>query len=83
MSDPWYVYVIECSDGSLYTGVARDVDKRISEHNSGKGGKYTRGRYPVRLLASSEPLDKVSAYQLESRVKKLRGPDKLDAVSHA
>ena len=46
----WFVYVVRCRDGTLYTGIARDVVARIAKHNEGKGARYTRGRGPVRLL---------------------------------
>jgi putative endonuclease len=78
--DPWFVYVVRCSDGSLYTGVARDVDKRIQQHNEGRGAKYTRGRGPVVMLASSPALARGDALRLEVRAKRLRAQEKLDAV---
>jgi len=53
MSDKiWSLYVVECADGSLYTGISNDVAKRIKTHNKGKGAKYTRSRKPVKLLIS-------------------------------
>lgn len=79
-ADPWYVYVLECTDGSLYTGIALDVDRRVEEHNAGKGAKYTRGRGPVRLLGSSGPLEHGDALRREMEIKKLRGDAKLTAL---
>ncbi|MBN2713336.1 MAG: GIY-YIG nuclease family protein [Planctomycetes bacterium] len=49
----WGVYILECSDGTLYSGVTNDMDKRLEAHNSGKGARYTRGRLPVKLLVFS------------------------------
>ncbi|MES9811848.1 MAG: GIY-YIG nuclease family protein [Candidatus Thiodiazotropha sp.] len=51
-NDPqsWYVYILQCSDRSLYTGIAKDLEKRVAQHNSGFGAKYTRGRTPVELV---------------------------------
>ncbi|MCP3866900.1 MAG: GIY-YIG nuclease family protein [Gammaproteobacteria bacterium] len=46
----WYVYILECVDGTLYTGIAKDVASRVKQHNHGKGAKYTRGRIPVQLV---------------------------------
>jgi putative endonuclease len=46
----WFVYVLECADGSLYTGIARDVAARLAAHEAGKGARYTRGRGPLKLL---------------------------------
>ena len=54
------VYIVRCSDGTLYTGVARDPQARVKVHNSGKGAKYTRGRMPVRLVYV-EPCESLSA----------------------
>jgi putative endonuclease len=61
----WYVYLLECRDGSFYCGIARDVARRVDLHNSGKGAKYTRGRGPVRVVATSTPLEKGEALRLE------------------
>lgn len=74
----WFVYMLRCADGSLYTGVAKDTGKRLEEHNAGKGAKYTRGRTPVSLVYSERCPDQSRAAQREhvikrmSRVKKLR-----------
>ena len=56
----YFVYMVRCADGSLYTGFTRDVDARVQVHNAGKGAKYTRSRLPV-SLAYSEPCDSLSA----------------------
>lgn len=48
----WSLYIVRCSDDTLYTGISNDVTKRVAKHNSGKGAKYTRSRYPVELVAS-------------------------------
>lgn len=79
----WYVYVVECADGSLYTGIAKDVDRRVAMHNEGKGAKYTRGRGPVRMRAASAPLTLGRALQLEARVKRMRGEEKLVVLERA
>lgn len=65
------MYIVECSDGSFYTGVAYDVDKRISKHNSGKGAKYTRSRRPVVLRYSCELGSYSEALREEIRIKRL------------
>lgn len=66
-----YVYIVECSDKTLYTGYAKDVNRRIAQHNDGKGAKYTRGRLPVRLVWSQK-YDTISdALKKESQIKKL------------
>ena len=72
----WFVYVIECRDGSLYTGIAVDVAKRYALHVAGKGARYTRSRPPVRLLASMACEDRSMALRVEHAVKQLSVPDK-------
>jgi predicted GIY-YIG superfamily endonuclease len=73
----WYVYVARCKDGSLYTGIAKDVPARVRAHNRGKGAKYTRGRGPLRVLVSSSALDKSAAQSLEAAIKQLPRDAKL------
>lgn len=73
----WYVYIVECSDGSLYTGITTDVNKRIGTHNQGKGAKYTKTRLPVVLRASFDGFDKSTAAKEEYRIKQLTRKDKL------
>ena len=71
MNQPYFVYIIRCADGTLYTGTAADVELRIAAHNSGKGAKYTRGRLPVSLVYQ-ECCDGVSqALRREIEIKKL------------
>ena len=67
----WYVYVIRCADGSLYTGVARDVAARIAVHESGKGARYTRGRGPLRLEGKTRCSSQGDALRLERAIKQL------------
>ena len=50
MEDNWYVYILRCGDGTLYTGITTDVQRRLQMHRSGKGAKYTRGRQPLELV---------------------------------
>ena len=76
-----YVYIVECSDGSLYTGWTTDLDARIDTHNSGKGAKYTRSRLPVRLVYHETFTDKIAAQQREREIKKLSRAKKLELIS--
>lgn len=71
MSELWFLYVARCADGSLYTGIARDVDARIAKHNAGKGARYTRGRGPLEVCAIRKCPSKSEALKLEIAVKKL------------
>ncbi len=67
----WYVYMLRCSDGSLYTGYTDDIDRRLACHNSGKGAKYTRSRLPVHLVYREEYVDKPTALKREYAIKQL------------
>ena len=51
---PWYLYLVECADGSYYAGITNQLENRIKAHNIGQGARYTRGRGPVKLLASKQ-----------------------------
>jgi putative endonuclease len=72
----WFLYLLECSDGSVYTGIAVDVQARFDKHVSGMGARYTRSRKPVRVLASFELADRSSASRAEYWVKRLSAVDK-------
>ncbi|MFC1666515.1 GIY-YIG nuclease family protein [Candidatus Omnitrophota bacterium] len=65
----WYVYIIRCRDGSLYTGSTTDIHRRIKEHNSGDGGSYTRIRRPVRLLYKENYTNRSKAQKREAQIK--------------
>ena len=67
----WYVYLLECRDGSIYTGIATDVERRYAEHAAGKGARYTRSRPPLRLLARFEYPDRSTASRAEYAIKQL------------
>ena len=77
----WFLYLIECADGSIYTGIARDVAARYAAHASGKGARYTRSHPPVRLLASQPHPDRSSALKAEYRVKQLTAAEKRILVT--
>jgi putative endonuclease len=73
----WQVYILECADGSLYTGIARNLDERIAAHNNGSGAKYTRGRRPVKLVYQENVTSRSIALRREITIKKLTRADKL------
>lgn len=73
---PWFVYLIECVDGSIYTGIAIDVAARYAAHERGKGARYTRSHPPARLLATLACPDRASAAQAEYRIKQLPAREK-------
>ena len=75
--DRWFVYIARCSDGTIYVGVARDVAARIAAHDAGRGARYTRGRGPLRLLATRRCATQGDALRLELTLKSLPRSDKL------
>lgn len=83
MAQSWSVYVLQCADGSLYTGVARDLEKRLRQHNGELAGgpRYTSGRRPVQLLWSAPAVDRSAAQQREAAIKKLSRASKWRLVA--
>ncbi len=78
----YFVYIVECNDQTLYTGITSDLKRRIEEHNNSKlGAKYTKARRPVKLVYSKEFSDRSEAQVEESRIKKLCRKEKLDFIS--
>ena len=67
----WYVYILKCRDGSLYTGIATDVERRIADHLASKGAKYLRGRAPLELVFKKQVGEKGRALKVEHQVKRL------------
>lgn len=79
----WFVYMVRCSDNSLYTGIARDVEKRVAEHNSEKtGAKYTQSRRPVYLVYRETVADRSAASRRELAIKRLSKKQKEALISH-
>lgn len=74
----WIVYILECNDNSLYTGITNNLERRIAQHESGQGAKYTKGRGPFRLVYSETCEDRRSASQREYEIKKFSKDQKLD-----
>ena len=72
----WYVYMLRCGDGTLYTGSTDDVAKRLSAHRAGKGAKYTRGRGPLEVVYTEQLSDKSEALRREYALKKLKKDEK-------
>jgi len=73
----WYVYILQCVDNSLYTGIAKDVSRRLSEHNNGKGGKYTRIRTPLILAYKESHPNRSEALRREAQIKRWPKDKKL------
>ena len=77
----YWVYIVQCSDGTYYTGYTNDLEKRLREHNSGKGAKYTRDRKPVKLVWKKEYKYFKKAFLMERRIKSLTRLQKESLVS--
>ncbi len=77
----WFVYVVRCRDGSLYTGISNDVARRISTHNAGRGARYTRSRGPVELIHVERKRSRSTAQSREARIKALSRAQKLALVA--
>ena len=75
-TSPWLVYLLRCSDGSLYTGITNDLPKRLKAHAAGKASRYTRSRLPVRQVYSEPQRSKSAALKREAAIKRLRRAEK-------
>jgi putative endonuclease len=81
MHKKWYVYIVQCVDGSLYTGITVDLDRRLNEHNtSNKGAKYTRSRRPVQMMYSETHETRSLASKREHAIKQLTRKEKLNLL---
>ena len=81
VKEVWFVYMIRCSDNTIYTGITNDLEKRLDKHNSGKGAKYTKSRRPVTFLASWKYESKSAASKVEYTYKRLSRDAKLRLIS--
>lgn len=77
----WYVYILECSDLTLYTGITNNVEKRIDTHNNKKGAKYTKTRTPVKLMYQQTFETKSLAAKEEWRIKQLTRNQKISLIN--
>ncbi len=80
-STVWYVYIVRCADGTLYTGVAKDVGARVDQHNTGDGARYTRARRPVELVYQEQMSDRSTALRREHAIKRMRRGSKCILIS--
>ena len=80
-SNPWFVYILQCSDLSLYTGISNDLQRRLDEHNHGpRGSRYTRARRPVSLVYLEQAESRAAASQREYAIKQLDRPAKMQVI---
>ena len=81
MDKNWYLYILRCGDGTLYTGITTDVEKRLEQHRSGKGAKYTRGRQPLELVYQETFEDHSVALKREYEIKKMPRDAKMRLIT--
>lgn len=80
-SNDWFVYILECSDKTLYTGITNNLEKRLEQHNSGvDGAKYTRPRRPVKYVYQEKQVNRSVATKREMAIKKLKRVEKLKLI---
>ena len=80
MEKPWQLYILRCADGTLYTGIAVDAEKRLAMHRSGRGAKYTKGRGPLELVYSEACGTRGDALRREAAIKRLPRAKKLRLI---
>jgi len=78
--DAWFVYIVECADGTLYAGVAKNAEARVAKHNDGSGAKYTRTRRPVELVYLEPASDRGTALKREHQIKRMSAGEKRQLV---
>ena len=77
----WFVYILRCGDGTLYTGITDNVPRRLAAHRAGRGAKYTRGRGPLALVYQEPQPDKSAALRRERQIKRLPRAEKLRLIA--
>jgi len=80
--EAWSVYIIECRDGRLYTGISNNVDRRVANHNNGRGCRFTRSRYPVKLVYQQECGTKSTARRRELEIQGFTRSKKLELIKN-
>lgn len=78
--DPWFTYVLRCADGSLYTGITKDMKRRCQQHNDGTASRYTRSRRPTKLVWQEAQSSRSSALKREAAIKAMTRQDKLAVI---
>ena len=78
----YFVYILKCKDGSLYTGITTNVERRFKEHKEGKGGAYTRAKKAIKILYTEKIKNRSKASKREAEIKKLRRAEKYALIKH-
>jgi len=79
-NDGWFLYILECCDGSFYTGITKNMDRRLQKHNNGKGAAYTRSHRPVKLIYQENCIDRTAALIRELKIKSMNRKQKENLV---
>ncbi|WP_017932165.1 GIY-YIG nuclease family protein [Robiginitomaculum antarcticum] len=79
----WTIYILRCADGTLYCGVTNNLARRLTQHNAGRGAKYTMRRGPVTVVYTEDAPDRSAAQKREAAIKKLTRPEKLSLIKWA
>lgn len=82
MEPIWYVYTLQCADGTLYTGITNNLDRRLKAHNAGTASKYTRVRRPVAMVYQEETDTKGNALRRELQIKSMSRQQKMDLLNN-
>ncbi len=77
----WTVYILRCKDGTLYTGITKDIERRVKQHNDGKGSKYTQSRRPVKVVYNEKKMGRANALVREAEIKQYSKGKKEELVS--
>ena len=80
---PWFVYIVECRDDKLYTGISNDVERRVAEHNKGRGCRFTKYRYPVKFVYKEERVTKSAARKRELEIQGFTRKKKLELIKES
>ena len=83
MTKQWSVYIVQCRDGRLYTGISNNVEKRLKAHNKGNGCKFTRGRHPVKLVYQEDCKTMLAARKRELQIQSFTRDKKLSLIDKA
>jgi predicted GIY-YIG superfamily endonuclease len=78
--DPWFIYILRCADGSLYTGITKDMERRCQQHNNGTASRYTRSRRPTKLVWQEAQPSRSSALKREAAIKAMTRQEKLTLI---
>ncbi len=80
-AERWTVYILRCKDGTLYTGITKDIERRVKQHNDGKGSKYTQSRRPVKVVYNEKKMGRANALVREAEIKQYSKEKKEELVS--